>query len=80
MWLAPLGIVSLIAGNVLELDDLSGTLTVLGKYLTTVLCALAVHTFITMPVLFFVVTRRNPLFVVKGMTQALVTTFGTASG
>jgi Na+/H+-dicarboxylate symporter len=80
MWLAPLGIVCLIAGNLLELDDLSDAVTVLVMYVVTILSGMAVHTIFTMPLLFFFFTRRNPLIVVKGMTQALVTGFGTASG
>ncbi|KAL3102009.1 hypothetical protein niasHS_003418 [Heterodera schachtii] len=80
MWLTPLGIVSLIAGNLLELDDLSDTAAVLLLYVVTVLTAFTAHTMITMPLLYFVFTRRNPFKVVHGMLQALVTAFGTASG
>lgn len=80
MWLAPLGIVCLIAGNLLELDDISDTFTVLVMYVVTILGAMTIHTIFTMPVLFFLLTRRNPLIIVKGMAQALVTAFGTASG
>ncbi|KAI6239646.1 Amino acid transporter [Aphelenchoides fujianensis] len=80
MWLAPLGIVCLIAGNLLELEDLSDALAVLFMYVVTILTGLAVHTFFTMPGLYFLLTRKNPLVIVKGMAQALVTAFGTASG
>lgn len=37
MWLAPLGIVCLIAGNILELDDLSGAISVLAMYVLTIM-------------------------------------------
>uniref|UniRef100_A0AC35U6B0 Amino acid transporter n=1 Tax=Rhabditophanes sp. KR3021 TaxID=114890 RepID=A0AC35U6B0_9BILA len=80
MWFAPMGIVCLIAGNLLELDDLSDTAAVLGMYVITVMSALIIHTLINMPLLYFAITRKNPLTVVKGMMQALVTGFGTASG
>jgi Na+/H+-dicarboxylate symporter len=80
MWLAPFGIICLIAGNILELDDLSGAISTLFMYVLTILGGLAIHTVFTMPLLYFFLTRRNPLIIVKGMTQALVTAFGTASG
>ncbi|KAL7076104.1 hypothetical protein ACQ4LE_004774 [Meloidogyne hapla] len=80
MWLTPLGIVSLIAGNLLELTDLSDTAATLLLYVFTVLSALFIHTFLTMPLIYFLFTRKNPLKVAKGMLQALVTAFGTASG
>nr|CAD2206794.1 unnamed protein product [Meloidogyne enterolobii] len=80
MWLTPLGIVSLIAGNLLELTNLSDTAAILLLYVFTVLSSLFIHTFLTMPLIYFLFTRKNPLKVAKGMLQALVTAFGTASG
>uniref|UniRef100_A0A1I8BTJ2 Amino acid transporter n=1 Tax=Meloidogyne hapla TaxID=6305 RepID=A0A1I8BTJ2_MELHA len=61
MWLTPLGIVSLIAGNLLELTDLSDTAATLLLYVFTVLSALFIHTFLTMPLIYFLFTRKNPL-------------------
>ncbi|KAI6238678.1 Amino acid transporter [Aphelenchoides fujianensis] len=80
MWIAPVGITSLIAGNLLELEDIQRSLTSLGFYLLTIFAALGVHTFFTMPVVYFAVTRKNPLVIVAGMKQSLIVTFGTASG
>ncbi|CEF71369.1 Excitatory amino acid transporter 2 [Strongyloides ratti] len=79
MWFAPLGIVCLICGNLLELDNLSDTATVLMMYVITVISALMFHTIINMPLLYFILTRKNPMIVVKGIAQAVVTGFGTAS-
>ena len=75
-----MGIICLIAGNLLELDDLSDTAAVLFMYVFTVIGGLAIHTCVTMPLLYFILTRRDPLRIVRGMAQALVTAFGTASG
>ncbi|CAD5226461.1 unnamed protein product [Bursaphelenchus xylophilus] len=80
MWFAPLGIICLIAGNILELEDLSDTAQLLLMYVITVLGGLTIHTILTMPLLYFLLTRKNPLTVCNGMIQALVTAFGTASG
>uniref|UniRef100_A0A0K0EB49 Amino acid transporter n=1 Tax=Strongyloides stercoralis TaxID=6248 RepID=A0A0K0EB49_STRER len=79
MWFAPLGIVCLICGNLLELDSLSDTATVLMMYVITVISALMFHTIINMPLLYFLLTRKNPMIVVKGIAPAVVTGFGTAS-
>lgn len=80
MWFAPLGITCLVCGNLLELDDLSDTASVLLLYVLTVLAGLILHTVITCPILYFLITRKNPMFIVRGMMQAIVTAFGTASG
>ncbi|CAD6194199.1 unnamed protein product [Caenorhabditis auriculariae] len=79
MWFAPLGITSLICGNLLELDDLSDIASVLALYTLTVVTGLMIHTVITVPLLYFFITRKNPITIFKGMIQAVVTTFGTAS-
>lgn len=64
----------------LELEDLSETAAVLLLYVITILSALMIHCFIIMPLLYFLLTRKNPLKIVHGIVQALVTAFGTASG
>ncbi|VDM62765.1 unnamed protein product [Angiostrongylus costaricensis] len=49
-------------------------------YVFTVLAGLILHAVITCPALYFLITRKNPMFIVRGMMQAIVTAFGTASG
>ncbi|CAI5449042.1 unnamed protein product [Caenorhabditis angaria] len=80
MWFAPFGITCLICGNLLELQDLSAIATVLALYVFTVCTGLILHTIITVPLLYFFITRENPLLIFRGMIQAVVTAFGTASG
>lgn len=55
-------------------------LTICFSYVLTVLAGLILHTVITCPILYFLITRKNPMFIVRGMMQAIVTAFGTASG
>ncbi|VDO05826.1 unnamed protein product [Haemonchus placei] len=50
------------------------------SYVLTVIAGLILHTVITCPILYFLITRKNPMFIVRGMMQAIVTAFGTASG
>ena len=50
-----------------------------GWYFSTVLLGLATHAFITLPLILWVFTRRNPFQFMYQMSQALLTAFSTAS-
>jgi Na+/H+-dicarboxylate symporter len=77
--LAPFGIVCLVGGSLLEAEDISDTAATLFMYLITVLLGMFLQMFITLPTLYYVLTRKNPLPIYRGIAQALVTAFGTAS-
>lgn len=79
MWYSPFGILCLIAGKIMEIADLAKTAQQLGLYMVTVIAGLAVHALITLPLLYFLFTRRNPLTFIRGLLQAWVTALGTAS-
>jgi len=79
MWLAPLGVCSLVASRIAGMDDILGTLEKLVFYMLTVICGLFIHSLITLPLVFFVVTRKNPYSFMKGLRDALMTAFGIAS-
>jgi solute carrier family 1 (high affinity glutamate transporter) protein 2 len=79
MWYSPFGIMCLIAGKIMELPDLVITAQQLGLYMVTVISGLVIHTFCTLCVLYFVITRKNPALFFKGMLQAWITALGTAS-
>lgn len=79
MWYSPFGIMCLIAGKIMELPDLVVTAQQLGMYMVTVITGLVIHTFCTLCVLYFVLTRKNPAVFFKGMLQAWITALGTAS-
>lgn len=76
---APFGIMCLIAAKVCEIPDLAKTAEQLGLYMVTVIIGLIIHGCGVLPLLYFVVTRKNPLVFVKGMLQAWLTAVGTAS-
>jgi Na+/H+-dicarboxylate symporter len=69
----------LVAGKILEIDDLVKLAQSLGMYALTVLTGLAIHSLITLPIIFYVVTRRNPFAFYRGMLQAWLTGIGTGS-
>lgn len=77
--LAPLGVCSLVASRIAGMDDILGTLEKLVFYMLTVICGLFIHSLITLPLVFFVVTRKNPYSFMKGLRDALMTAFGIAS-
>ncbi|KAG8199894.1 hypothetical protein JTE90_015883 [Oedothorax gibbosus] len=79
MWYSPFGIMSLIVGKIMAINDLAKTAEQLGLYMLTVVAGLAIHACVTLPFLYFAVTHKNPLTFFKGMLQAWVTALGTAS-
>ena len=76
---APIGILFLVAKEVVQMTDPMVVLRQLGLYMATVIGGLAIHGFVVLPLIFLVVTRSNPLRYIAGMASALLTAFGTAS-
>ncbi|GMR39371.1 hypothetical protein PMAYCL1PPCAC_09566, partial [Pristionchus mayeri] len=79
MWFAPVGIISLIAGNMLDVDDMASTFQTLTLYVMTVLLGLFTHVLIVNPLIYYVITRKNPLKVYKTMLEPFLIALGTGS-
>ncbi|CAF1103005.1 unnamed protein product [Adineta steineri] len=79
MLYSPIGIFFLIVAKMLEMDTLTDFVGSLGLYMATVLAGLFIHGFIVLPLILFIITRINVFKYIRGMSQALVTAFGTAS-
>ncbi|KAB5559301.1 hypothetical protein PHYPO_G00027490 [Pangasianodon hypophthalmus] len=79
IWYAPVGILFLIAGKIIEMKDLAQVGGQLGMYTVCVIIGLLIHGLFILPLLFFLITRRNPYTFIGGLIQALVTALGTSS-
>lgn len=79
MYVSPVGIFFLMLGQVLATEDMGSQLAKIGFYVVIVLITILFHAGLVIPLIFFVVTRKNPITYIGGMVQALVTAFATSS-
>ncbi|XP_068173109.1 neutral amino acid transporter B(0) [Antennarius striatus] len=79
MWYAPLGIMFLVAGKIVEMDNVGSLFASLGKYIACCIVGHAIHGLIVLPGIYFIITRKNPYTFLWGIFTALATAFGTAS-
>lgn len=82
MKLAPVGIFCLVTsrfGKAVGDGKFLQELSQIGWYFLTVLIGLAIHAFITLPAIFWIIRRQNPYKFMLQMAQALLTAFSTAS-
>uniref|UniRef100_A0A8B9IM11 Amino acid transporter n=1 Tax=Anser cygnoides TaxID=8845 RepID=A0A8B9IM11_ANSCY len=79
VWYFPFGIVFLIAGKILEMEDPSVIGQKLGLYAITVVSGLVIHGLVLLPLLFMLITKKNPFAFIKGILQALLIALATSS-
>ncbi|XP_053176413.1 neutral amino acid transporter B(0) [Scomber japonicus] len=79
MWYAPLGIMFLVAGKIVEMEDVGTLFASLGKYIACCMIGHAIHGFLVLPGIYFIITRKNPYTFLWGIFTALATAFGTSS-
>ncbi|TRZ04419.1 hypothetical protein DNTS_013288 [Danionella cerebrum] len=76
---SPIGIACLICGKIISINDLEVVAKQLGMYMITVIVGLIIHGAIFLPLIYFVIVRKNPFKFFMGVFQAWVTALGTAS-
>uniref|UniRef100_A0A8C7XIK8 Amino acid transporter n=1 Tax=Oryzias sinensis TaxID=183150 RepID=A0A8C7XIK8_9TELE len=79
MWYAPLGIMFLVAGKIVEMEDVGSLFASLGKYIACCMIGHAIHGLLVLPGIYFIITRKNPYTFLWGIFTALATAFGTSS-
>ena len=75
----PFGIIFLVAGKILDMQDPSTLGKKLGWSGITVLAGLFVHGLILLPLFYFILTRKNPFTYIRGLLQAMVIALATSS-
>lgn len=82
MKIAPIGIFCLIASNfgkAFANGTFARDMASLSSYMVVVFGGLGIHFFITLPLGYWLFTKRNPYVFIKNMFDALITAFSTAS-
>jgi Na+/H+-dicarboxylate symporter len=77
VWTAPVGVFGINA-KIVATTGFSAFKS-LGFYFVIVLIGLTIHALVNLPILMYLVTRRNPFRHYRGMPSALVTGFSTCS-
>jgi len=75
----PLGIFGIVAKVVSEQEDLGALVSRMSLYMGTVIIALIIHFFITLPLILRFVGKAKPLRHMRNMSTPLLTAFSTSS-
>ena len=75
----PIGVASLIATVLAKTDDLQGTFARLGMFILAAILGLVILMFVVIPLIFFIIIRRNPIPFFANLIRPFMITFATAS-
>lgn len=75
----PIGVAFLIMPRIIAVDDAGQMFKSVGFFTITIILGLFIHGFLILPGIYYAITRKNPYKFIVGMSEALLTAFGTAS-
>jgi Na+/H+-dicarboxylate symporter len=75
----PLGIFGIVAKVIADQDDLINLISSMSLYMGTVIAALAIHAFVTLPILSGFIGKVRPWAHLRNMSTPLLTAFSTSS-
>ncbi|XP_028401705.1 excitatory amino acid transporter 1-like [Dendronephthya gigantea] len=79
MWVSPIGILSLIAGSLADVDDVARAFKDVGLFLAINFIGCFIQALFVYPLLYFFIVRKNPFTYLSGIVSALITALGTSS-
>ncbi|XP_033737378.1 excitatory amino acid transporter 1-like [Pecten maximus] len=79
VWFTPVGLTFLVAAAVVQVENPMEALGEFGVFISTVIFCFLLHGFGTVPIIYLIVTRKNPYVFIRKMSKALLTAFGTTS-
>lgn len=75
MWWNGIGVCSIICGSLLVIHDIQQVMAQLAYYTLTALAGLFVHQAVVLPIVYFVVVRRNPYTFLFGLAEPWMMAF-----
>jgi solute carrier family 1 (glial high affinity glutamate transporter), member 2 len=79
LWLSPFGISSVIAGKILDVENLSLIISQLLMFIITVALGVFIYQLIVLQIIYFAIVRKNPYKFYAGLFQPMLYSFATAS-
>lgn len=79
IWLSPFGISSVIAGKILDVEDLNLIISQLLLFIITVASGVFFYQFIVLQLIYFSIIRKNPFKFYAELIQPMLYSFATAS-
>lgn len=79
LWLSPFGISSVIAGKILDVENLGLILSQLLMFIITVATGVLINHLFVLQIIYFSIIRKNPFKFYAGLIQPMLYSFATAS-